>query len=148
MYKIVLFSFFPLVRPETGNQLPLPEQLPTLKTPGVALILGAGGNVGKVTHNIYGWFQYTERLPPLWQAVALKLYNEGYKIAVASRSQSDPTEGKALPLKVDVTKENEIISAFKQVEKSLGAPPNVVVYNGVLFNCTQIFNQLTLILLQ
>jgi NAD(P)-dependent dehydrogenase (short-subunit alcohol dehydrogenase family) len=83
---------------------------------------------------------------PLWQAVALKLYNEGYKVAVASRSQSDPTEGKALPLKVDVTKENDIISAFKQVEKSLGAPPNVVVYNGMLFNCAQMFNQLTLIL--
>ena len=83
---------------------------------------------------------------PLWQAVALKLYNEGYKVAVASRSQSDPTEGKALPLKVDVTKENDIISAFKQVTKSLGAPPNVVVYNGVLFNCIQTFNQLTLIL--
>ena len=72
---------------------------------------------------------------PLWQAVALKLYNEGYKVAVASRSQSDPTEGKALPLKVDVTKENDIISAFKQVNESLGALPNVVVYNGVLFNC-------------
>ena len=81
---------------------------------------------------------------PLSQAVALKLYNEGYKVAVASRSQSDPTEGKALPLKVDVTKENDIVSAFKQVEKTLGAAPNVVVYNGVSFNYTQIFNQLTL----
>jgi NAD(P)-dependent dehydrogenase (short-subunit alcohol dehydrogenase family) len=74
---------------------------------------------------------------PLWQAVALKLYNEGYKVAVASRSRSDPTQGKALPLKVDVTKENDIVSAFKQVEKSLGAPPNLVVYNGMLFNCAQ-----------
>jgi NAD(P)-dependent dehydrogenase (short-subunit alcohol dehydrogenase family) len=61
-------------------------------------------------------------------------------VAVASRSQSDPTDGKALPLKVDVTKEEDIIAAFKQVQKSFGAPPNVVIYNGVLFNYTQIFN--------
>lgn len=83
---------------------------------------------------------------PLWQAVALKFYDEGYKVAVASRSQSDPTEGKALPLKVDVTKENDIISAFKQVKQSFGAPPNVVVYNGASFGYTRIPNQLTLIL--
>ncbi len=82
----------------------------------------------------------------LWQAVALKFYDEGYKVAVASRSQSDPTEGKALPLKVDVTNENDIASAFKQVKQSFGAPPNVVVYNGALFGYTQIPNQLTLIL--
>ena len=40
-----------------GNQFPLTEQLHTLKTPGVALILGAGGNVGKVTNYICSWFQ-------------------------------------------------------------------------------------------
>lgn len=78
---------------------------------------------------------------PSWQAVALKLYNQGYQVAVASRSQFDPTEGKALPLKVDVTKEGDIVSAFKQVEKSFGAPPNVVIYNGVLFNFTRTLHQ-------
>jgi hypothetical protein len=70
----------------------------------------------------------------LWQAVVPKLYLEHYKVAVVSRSQSDPTEGKALPL----TKEGDIVSAFKQVKKT---PPNVVVYNCVIFNSTQIFDQ-------
>ena len=81
-----------------------------------------------------------------WQAVALKFYDEGYQVAVASRSQFDPTEGKALPLKVDVTKEDDIVSAFKQVKKSFGSPPNVVVYNGAVFDYTQIPSQLILIL--
>ena len=83
---------------------------------------------------------------PFWQVVALKLSNGGYRVAVASRSQSDPTEGKALALKVDVTKEEDIVSAFKRVKESFGSPPNVVIYNGVLFNFTQIFNQLAHIL--
>jgi len=111
---IILFNSFPLVKPETENQLPFAEQSPNLKTPGVALILGVGENVGK--------------------ALALKLYVEGFKVAVASRSQSDPTEGKALPLKVDVTKEEDIVSAFKQVEKIFSAPPNVVIYNVALLS--------------
>jgi len=106
---VTLFSSFPFVKPDTGSQLPLAGPRPNLATPGVALILGAGGNIGK--------------------AVALKLHHEGFKVAVASRSQSDPTDGKALPLKVDVTKEEDIIAAFKQVQKSFGAPPNVVIYN-------------------
>jgi len=106
---ITQFDSFLLVRSETGKQLTFTK--PTY--PGVALILGAGENVGK--------------------AVALKLHHEGFKVAVASRSQSDPTEGKALPLRVDVTKEGDIISAFQEVKKSFGASPNVVIYNvGVL----------------
>ena len=124
------------------NQFPLTEQLHTLKIPGVVLILGAGGNVGTVTHGICSWSQSTERLA-LWHAVALKFYDEGYQVAVASRSQSDPNEGKALPLKVYVIKESDIVSTFNQVKKSFGA---VIVYNGALFGYTQISNQLTLIL--
>ena len=51
-----------------------------------------------------------------------------------------------MPLKVDVTKESDIVSAFKQVKKSFGSPPNVVVYSGVLFGYTQVHSQLILIL--
>jgi len=76
----------------------------------VALILAAGGNIGK--------------------AVATKLASEGYKIAVASRSGTDPTQGKAFAIKADVSKEEDVVAAFAQTKTKFGAAPNIVIYNA------------------
>jgi NAD(P)-dependent dehydrogenase (short-subunit alcohol dehydrogenase family) len=53
-----------------------------------------------------------------------------FKVAVGSRSGVDVTNGKAFPVKVDVSDAAEISGAFKETEKNLGALPNVVIYNG------------------
>ena len=40
------------------------------------------------------------------------------------------TNGKAFPVKVDFSDAAEISGAFRETAENLGAPPNVVVYNG------------------
>lgn len=62
----------------------------------------------------------------------------GFKVAVGSRSGGDITDGKAFPVKVDVSNPGEITSAFKVTEKNLGYPPNVVIYNGTCSIAQQI----------
>ena len=56
--------------------------------------------------------------------------HNGFKVAVGSRSGGDITDGKAFPVKVDVSNPTETASAFKETERNLGSPPNVVIYNG------------------
>lgn len=77
----------------------------------IAFIIGAGSNVG--------------------QAVALKLKEGGYKVAVGSRN---PDVGGAekngfLPVTVDVSDVTTIENGFKAIRESYGGPPNVVIFN-------------------
>lgn len=73
-----------------------------------AFILGAGGHVGL--------------------AVANKLKQEGYKVAVGSRG---PLQKEGLvPITVDVTNTDSIVKAFAEVKDKLGVIPNVVIFNG------------------
>jgi len=75
----------------------------------VAFILGAGGHTGL--------------------AVANKLKQEGYKVAVGSRK---PLQKEGLvPVTVDVSNTDSIANAFAQVKEKLGAAPNVVIFNGL-----------------
>jgi len=81
---------------------PLTSMSPT------AFILGAGGHVGL--------------------AVANKLKQEGYKVAVGSRK---PLQKEGLvPITVDVSDTDSVTKAFAEVKEKLGAAPNVVVFNG------------------
>jgi NAD(P)-dependent dehydrogenase (short-subunit alcohol dehydrogenase family) len=51
-------------------------------------------------------------------------------VALASRTGSkDKPEG-TISLEVDVTKPAEVAAVFAKAEQELGAPVNVVVYNG------------------
>jgi len=73
-----------------------------------AFILGAGGHVGL--------------------AVANKLKQEGYKVAVGSRK---PLQKEGLvPITVDVSDSDSVTKAFAEVKEKLGAAPNVVIFNG------------------
>jgi len=73
----------------------------------VAFILGAGGHVGL--------------------AVANKLKQEGYKVAVGSRK---PLQKEGLvPITVDVSNTDSVTEAFAEVKRKLGSAPNVVVFN-------------------
>ena len=74
----------------------------------VAFILGAGGHIGL--------------------AVANKLKQEGYKVAVGSRKPLQ--EEGLIPVTVDVSNTDSIAKAFAQVKEKLGAAPNVVIFNG------------------
>ena len=73
-----------------------------------AFILGAGGHVGL--------------------AVANKLKQEGYKVAVGARN---PLQKEGLvPITVDVSDTDSVAKAFAEVKEKLGAAPNVVIFNG------------------
>ena len=73
-----------------------------------AFILGAGGRVGL--------------------AVANKLKQEGYQVAVGSRK---PLQKEGLfPITVDVSDTDSITKAFAEVKQKLGAAPSVVIFNG------------------
>ena len=74
----------------------------------VAFIIGAGGHIGL--------------------AVANKLKQEGYNVAVGSR---DPLQKDGLvPITVDVSNTDSIANAFAEVKERFGAAPSVVVFNG------------------
>jgi len=74
----------------------------------VAFILGAGAHVGL--------------------AVANKLKQEGYKVAVGSRK---PLQQEGLvPITVDVSNTDSVTKAFAEVKEKLGSAPNVVIFNG------------------
>ncbi|KAH7158336.1 hypothetical protein DER46DRAFT_626869 [Fusarium sp. MPI-SDFR-AT-0072] len=76
----------------------------------IVLILGSGPNIG--------------------QSVARKFASEGYKVAIASRSQkeADSTD-KQLNIKTDLTKPLEVADAFSKVKTTFGTP-SIVVYNA------------------
>ncbi|KAG7407281.1 Short-chain dehydrogenase/reductase-like protein YusS [Fusarium oxysporum f. sp. rapae] len=76
----------------------------------IVLILGSGPNIG--------------------QSVARKFASEGYKVAIASRSQkeADSTD-KQLNIKTDLTKPLEVADAFSKVKATFGTP-SIVVYNA------------------
>lgn len=82
----------------------------TSKSP-VALILGAGPNVG--------------------QAVARTFASKGYKVGLAARSlkEADSTDNQ-LNIPSDFTKTDDVINAFSKVKEVFGIP-SVVVYNGI-----------------
>ena len=74
-----------------------------------AFIVGAGGHIGL--------------------AVANKLKQEGFKVAVGSRK---PLQKEGLvPITVDVSNTDSIVKAFAEVKQKLGAAPSVVVFNGL-----------------
>lgn len=79
----------------------------------VALILGAGANIG--------------------QNVAKTFAAKGYKIALASRSlkEEDSTESQLL-VKGDFSDPESVIRIFSKVQSSIGTP-HVVVYNGQFY---------------
>lgn len=79
-------------------------------TSPVILILGAGPNIG--------------------QAVARTFASRGYKVALAARSlnEADSTDNQ-LNIMSDFANPEDVVNAFKRVNKVFGIP-SVVVYNG------------------
>lgn len=83
----------------------------TMASPkGIALILGAGSNVG--------------------QAVAKTFFEAGYKIASVSRSAKDSPSDRQIHIAADLTKPDSIPGIFATVRQKLGADPNIVIYNA------------------
>jgi NAD(P)-dependent dehydrogenase (short-subunit alcohol dehydrogenase family) len=79
-------------------------------TSPVIFILGAGPNIG--------------------QAVARTFASRGYKVALAARSldEADSTDNQ-LNITSDFANSDDVVNAFKRVNKVFGIP-SVVVYNG------------------
>ncbi|TVY64573.1 Enoyl-[acyl-carrier-protein] reductase [NADPH] FabL [Fusarium oxysporum f. sp. cubense] len=76
----------------------------------IVLILGSGPNIG--------------------QSVARKFASEGFRVAIASRSQKEgDSTDKQLNIKTDLTKPLEVADAFSKVKTTFGTP-SVVVYNA------------------
>lgn len=77
----------------------------------IAFIIGAGTHVG--------------------QAVASKLKQEGYRVAVGSRNpdKAEAEKNGFLPVTLDVTKVTTIEAGFDTIRETYGSPPNVVVFN-------------------
>jgi NAD(P)-dependent dehydrogenase (short-subunit alcohol dehydrogenase family) len=79
----------------------------------VALILGAGPNIGK--------------------GLATSFASAGYSIALVSRNPSSPntvdSEG-YLRIKADLSKPSDIAAAFSAVKTQFGIAPKTVVYNA------------------
>ena len=86
-----------------------------MSTTPVALILGAGANVG---HN-----------------VGLAFAAKGYKIALAARSvKEEESTPDQLLVKGDFSDPSSMVSIFDKVKAKLGLP-HVVVYNGMSLAC-------------
>ncbi|UKZ75963.1 hypothetical protein TrVFT333_003659 [Trichoderma virens FT-333] len=77
---------------------------------GIALILGAGSNVG--------------------QALSSTFSQAGYKVALVSRSTKQTSSANQVSIAADLTNPDSIPPIFDSVRKSLGADPNVVIYNA------------------
>lgn len=81
-----------------------------MSTPKVALIIGAGPNVGA--------------------ALTSAFTAQGYKLALAARSLSDTmTADGNLHIKVDLSEPGNVVGMFEKCKKGLGTP-GVVCYNG------------------
>lgn len=77
---------------------------------GIALILGAGSNVG--------------------QSLASAFSQAGYKVALVSRSIQESSSDKQIQIPADLSKPDNVPSIFESVRQKLGADPNVVIYNA------------------
>lgn len=77
---------------------------------GIALILGAGSNIG--------------------QALSSAFSQAGYKVALVSRSIKESSSDKQLQIPADLSKPDTVPSIFESVRQKLGADPNVVIYNA------------------
>ncbi|KAL7945190.1 hypothetical protein V8C42DRAFT_324853 [Trichoderma barbatum] len=77
---------------------------------GIALILGAGSNVG--------------------QALSSSFSQAGYKVAVVSRSAKQTTSATHISIPADLSNPDSVPPIFDAIRKSFGADPNVVVYNA------------------
>ena len=76
----------------------------------VALILGAGPNVGMAT--------------------ASKFANSGYKVTAAARSLSSGlSEDGMLNIRADLSDPRAILQCFQQTKETFGIP-NILIYNG------------------
>jgi NAD(P)-dependent dehydrogenase (short-subunit alcohol dehydrogenase family) len=82
-------------------------------TSPIALILGAGSNIG---HHVGKSFA-----------------EKGYKIALAARSikEQDSTPDQ-LNIQSDFSNPDSVVETFAKVKAQLGIP-SVVIYNGILF---------------
>lgn len=79
--------------------------------PPIALILGAGANIG--------------------QNVARAFAAKGYKTAIASRTQKEEDSSSSqLNIRSDFSDPESIAKIFSKVQSTLGHP-HVVVYNGM-----------------
>jgi len=80
-------------------------------SPRVALILGAGPNIGA--------------------SLSTAFASRGYAIALASRSADASQDSSSkIHVQVDLAKPETVKSVFDEVEKKLGVP-GVVIYNGL-----------------
>ncbi|KAL7927224.1 hypothetical protein ACQKWADRAFT_101420 [Trichoderma austrokoningii] len=77
---------------------------------GIALILGAGSNVG--------------------QALSASFAQAGYKVALVSRSIPESSSDKQIQIPADLSKPDTVPAIFESVRQKLGADPNVVIYNA------------------
>ncbi|KAL7793202.1 hypothetical protein V8C37DRAFT_402005 [Trichoderma ceciliae] len=77
---------------------------------GIALILGAGSNIGQALSNTFS--------------------QAGYKVALVSRSASEASSDKQIHIAADLTKPEGVPSIFDSVRQRLGADPNIVIYNA------------------
>ncbi|KAL2256523.1 hypothetical protein VTK26DRAFT_1533 [Humicola hyalothermophila] len=66
--------------------------------------------------------------PRIGHGVAKKFLSQGYKVAIGRRHTDKVDLDGVLPVHVDVTKDETIEAAFKEVESKLGIP-TIVVYN-------------------
>ncbi|KAG8853770.1 hypothetical protein FRB96_008025 [Tulasnella sp. 330] len=76
--------------------------------------------------------------PGIGAAVARKLKQEGFFVAVASRSvkpHADVANSNEydVGIKLDMSKPDDVGSAFETIEEELGGPPSLVVYNVAAF---------------
>jgi NAD(P)-dependent dehydrogenase (short-subunit alcohol dehydrogenase family) len=81
-------------------------------SPPIAFIIGAGPRVG--------------------MTAARLLASQGYKVAVGSRKPDVEATAKEglFPVTIDISKHETISEAFDEVERGLGGPANVVIFNG------------------
>ncbi|KAG8989959.1 hypothetical protein FRB94_013874 [Tulasnella sp. JGI-2019a] len=76
--------------------------------------------------------------PGVGAAVARRLKNDGFFVAVASRrvkpgpDTSDPHDYD-LGIRLDMAKPEDVGPAFSEVEEELGRPPSLVVYNAAAY---------------
>lgn len=83
-----------------------------METTKVALIFGAGPNIGR--------------------HVADALSEKGYKVALASRTNhgTDQYKRNQIHIPIDLTRPENVPGVFDQVKNEFGTFPSVVVYNG------------------
>lgn len=86
----------------------------------IAIVLGAGANIGAATIQTFK--------------------ANGYKVAYASRSVSNSSSasGNDLAIQCDLAKPASVSNLFETVRKTWGEP-SMVIYNGTSINALSIF---------